>query len=119
MPFTGTNLHAASDPVGECPAELLGQAARSMFHLLTGTRPARMASPYSRDLRERMVRAVLSGQSRREVARLRDVSVSCGTKLMQRLDATGECRPRKFGFDKRYALAGHQDKVRALAAENV
>ncbi len=27
------------------------------------------------------------------------------------------CRPRKFGGHKRYALAGHEDKVRALVAE--
>ena len=76
-----------------------------------------MAKPYSQDLRERMVRAVRCGQSRREVARLLDVSASCVIKLMQRLDATGECRPRKFGGHKRYALAGHEDKVRALVAE--
>ncbi|MGH6813125.1 MAG: hypothetical protein ACREDM_12580 [Methylocella sp.] len=76
-----------------------------------------MARPYSQDLRERMVRAVLSGQSRREAARLLDVSASCVIKLMQRRDATGECRPAKFGGHKRYALAGHEDKVRALLAE--
>ena len=76
-----------------------------------------MAKPYSQDLRERMVRAVLSGQSRREAARLLDVSASCVIKLMRRLDATGEYRPRKFGGHKRYALAGHEDKVRALVAE--
>ena len=76
-----------------------------------------MAKPYSQDLRERMVRAVLSGQSRREAARLLDVSASCVIKLMQRRDTTGECRPRKLGGHKRYALAGHEDKVRALVAE--
>jgi len=36
-----------------------------------------MARPYSQDLRERMVWAVLSGQSRHEVARMLDVSASC------------------------------------------
>ena len=65
-----------------------------------------MAKPYSQDLRERMVRAVVSGQSRCEVACLLDVSASCVIKLMQQLDATGECQPRKFGGHKRYALAG-------------
>ncbi len=78
-----------------------------------------MARPYSQDLRERTVRAVLSGQSRREAARLFDVSASCVIKLMRRLDATGECRSRKFGGHKRHALAVHEDKVRALVAENV
>src|ERR1700730_15864958 len=56
-----------------------------------------MAKPYSQDLRERMVRAVLAGQSRREVKRMFDVSASCMIKLMQRVDATSNCRPRIFG----------------------
>ena len=76
-----------------------------------------MARPYSQDLRERMVWAVLSGQSRHEVARMFDVSASCVIKLMQRVDVTGDCQPRKFGGHKRYALAEHEDKVRALVAE--
>jgi transposase len=76
-----------------------------------------MARPYSQDLRERMMWAVLSGQSRHEVARMFDVSASCVIKLMQRVDATGDCQPRKFGGHKRYALAEHEDKVRALVAE--
>ncbi|MGH9677086.1 MAG: IS630 family transposase, partial [Candidatus Acidiferrum sp.] len=76
-----------------------------------------MARPYSRDLRERIVRAVLSGQSRREAARLLDVGASCMIKLMRRVDSTSECRPRKFGGHKRYVLAGREDKVRALVAE--
>ncbi|MGH6835007.1 MAG: helix-turn-helix domain-containing protein [Methylocella sp.] len=76
-----------------------------------------MASPYSQDLRERMVWAVRSGQSRHEVARLFDVSASCVIKLMQRVDSTGGWQPRKFGGHKRHALAGHEDEVRALVAE--
>ena len=76
-----------------------------------------MARPYSQDLRERMVRAVLAGQSRREVARMFDVSASCMIKLMQRVDATSNCRPRKFGGHKHYALAEQEDKVRAFVAE--
>ncbi len=76
-----------------------------------------MARPYSRDLRERMARAVLAGQSRHEVARMFDVSASCVIKLMQRIHATGNCHPRKFGGHKPYALAEHEDKVRALVAE--
>src|ERR1700726_2595122 len=76
-----------------------------------------MARPYSQDLRERMMWAVLSGRARHEVARMFDVSASCVIKLMQRVDATGDCQPRKFGGHKRYALAEHEDKVRALFAE--
>jgi transposase len=73
--------------------------------------------PYSQDLRERMVRAVLAGQSRREVARMFDVSASCMITLMQRVYATSNSRPRKFGGHKPYALAEQEDKVRALPAE--
>jgi transposase len=73
-----------------------------------------MAKPYSQDLRERMVRAVLAGQSRHEAARGFDVSASCVIKLMQQFATTGDWRPRKFGGHKRHALAAHEDKVRAL-----
>lgn len=76
-----------------------------------------MAKPYSHDLRERMVRAVLAGKSRREAARIFDVSPSCVIKLVQRYEATGDCRPAKFGGHKRHALSDHEDKVRALVAE--
>jgi len=76
-----------------------------------------MAKPYARDLREPMVRAALAGQSRREVARMFDVGASCMIKPMQRVDATSNRRPRKSGGHKPHALAGLEDKVRALAAE--
>jgi transposase len=75
-----------------------------------------MAKPYSQDLRDRLVLAVLSGQSRRNVARRFDVSPSCVIKLMQQRETTGDCLPRKFGGHKRHALAEHEDKVRALVA---
>jgi transposase len=75
-----------------------------------------MAKPYSQDLRERMVRAVLAGQSRHAAARSFEVSASCVIKLMQKVETTGDCWPRKFGGHKRHALAAHEDKVRALVA---
>src|SRR3984893_17869172 len=102
---------------------LIASAARVAFFMAwfpeisIRARPGWMAKPYSQDLRERMVRAVLAGQSRREVARMFDVSVSCMIKLMQRVDATSNCRPRKFGGHKHYALAEQEDKVRAFVAE--
>jgi transposase len=76
-----------------------------------------MAKPYSLDLRERMVRAVHCGKSRREVARMFGVSASCVIKLIREVAATGSCEPKKFGGHKRFALAGHEDKVRALVSE--
>jgi transposase len=75
-----------------------------------------MAKPYSQDLRDRLVRAVLAGQSRRAAARSFDVSPSCVIKLMQQFETTGGCLPQKFGGHKRHALAEHEDKVRALVA---
>jgi transposase len=75
-----------------------------------------MAKPYSQDLRERFVLAVLSGQSRRGAARSFDVSSSCVIKLMRQFEATGDCPPRKFGGQKQHALAGREGKVRALVA---
>ena len=61
-----------------------------------------------------MVRAVESGRSRHEVARLFGVSHSCVIKLMQRHRETGQVRPAKFGGYKKPILAEHEDKVRAL-----
>jgi transposase len=72
-----------------------------------------MAKPFSQDLRERMVRAVEDGRSRHQAARMFGVSASCVIKLMQRYQATGECRPDKFGGYKRAILAEHEDEVRS------
>ena len=63
-----------------------------------------MAKPYSQDLRGRLVRAVLAGQSRRKAARSFDVSASCVIKLMQQFETTGGCLPQKFGGHKRHGL---------------
>jgi transposase len=73
-----------------------------------------MAKPYSQDLRGRLVRAVLAGQSRRKAARSFDVSASCVIKLMQQFETTGGCLPQQFGGHKRHTLAAHEAKVRAL-----
>lgn len=75
-----------------------------------------MAKPYSQDLRDRVVRAVLAGQSRRKAARSFEISASCVIKLMQQWETTGDCLPRKFGGHKRHARAEYEDKVRALVA---
>jgi putative transposase len=75
-----------------------------------------MAKPYSEDLRERVVRAVERGRSRREVARLFGVSASFVIQLMRRFRATGSVKPAKFGGHKKPALAGREETVRALVA---
>jgi len=73
-----------------------------------------MGKPFSGDLRERIVGAVLAGGSRHEVARIFGVSASCVIKLMQRFSVLGHCRPDKFGGYKRPILEEHEDTVRAL-----
>jgi transposase len=76
-----------------------------------------MAKSYSRDLRERMVRAVLASRSRHEAARIFHVSASCLIKLMQRYAAIGDCHARKLSGRERHALSEHEDKLRAMADE--
>jgi transposase len=74
-----------------------------------------MARALSLDLRERIVRAVEAGSSRREAAEQFAVSDSCAIKLLQRWERTGSVRPAPMG-GKKFALAAHADQVRALLA---
>ena|SRR5665213_1853821 len=74
-----------------------------------------MAKPYSLDLRERIVRAVEAGSSRRGAAEQFAVSESCAIKLLQRWRRTGSVAPAR-GRKKPFALAGHEACVRALLA---
>ena len=64
-----------------------------------------MARPLSMDLRERIVDAVESGESRNSAAKRFAVSPSCVIKLMQRWQETD------------HALAEHEAVVRALIGE--
>jgi transposase len=75
-----------------------------------------MARPYSVDLRERVVRAVEGGASRRAAAGRFEVSVSFVIKLMQRWRRRGTVQPDRVGGAKRSALAAHGERVRALVA---
>jgi transposase len=75
-----------------------------------------MARPYSVDLRERVVRAVESGASRRATAAKFEVSISFVVKLMQRWQRCGTLQPDRLGGAKRSALAAHGERVRALVA---
>jgi putative transposase len=75
-----------------------------------------MAKPFSEDLRERIVRAVEAGRSRRAVARMFGVSASCVIKLMQRCRETGAVRAAQFGGYRKPILAEHEARVRALVA---
>jgi transposase len=75
-----------------------------------------MARPYSVDLRERVVRAVEGGASRRATAAKFEVSVSFVIKLMQRWWRRGTVQPDRIGGWKRSALAAHAERVRAVVA---
>lgn len=66
-----------------------------------------MGRPYSEDLRERIVRAVVSGLSRREAARRFDVSPSCVVKLLRQWRETGSILPAPIGAPKRSKLDPH------------
>jgi transposase len=75
-----------------------------------------MARAYSVDLRERVVRAVESGASRRATAAKFEVSISFVVKLMQRWYRQGTLQPDRIGGWKPSALAAHGERVRALVA---
>lgn len=65
-----------------------------------------MSKPYSEDLRERVVTAVGSGLSRRQVAGLFDVGISTVIRWVQRLHATGSFSAKPMGGDHRSRLTG-------------
>jgi len=75
-----------------------------------------MTRPYSVDLRERVVRTVEAGLSRRTTAGRFGVSVSFVIKLMQRWRRDGTVAPDQYGGWKRSTLAVHAERVRALLA---
>jgi transposase len=75
-----------------------------------------MARPYSRDLRERVVAAVVSGRTCREVAALFDVSVASAVKWTQRWRATGSAAAKPMG-GRKLVLAGERDWLLKRLAE--
>jgi transposase len=75
-----------------------------------------MTRPYSMDLRERVVRSVEAGASRRATAAKFTVSVSFVIKLMQRFRRQGSVAPDQYGGWKRATLAAHAERVQALVA---
>lgn len=70
-----------------------------------------MARPYSLDLRERVVSAVLAGESCRSVAVRFGVAVSTVVKWSQRHRRTGSVSPDKMGGHRRPLLEPHRDLV--------
>lgn len=70
-----------------------------------------MARPYSVDLRERVVSAVLAGETCRVVAARFGVAVSSVVKWTQRYRRTGSVAPDKMGGHRRRVLEPHRDLV--------
>lgn len=73
-----------------------------------------MPAPLSRDLRDRIVRAVEGGSSIRQVALRFAVSPSAAVKLMRRFRASGSPAPARFGGHRRPILNEHEVLIRSL-----
>jgi putative transposase len=67
-----------------------------------------MTRPLSNDLRERVVSAVIGGESCRTVATRFGVAVSSVVKWSQRYRATGSVRPGKVGGHRKPLLDPHR-----------
>jgi transposase len=76
-----------------------------------------MARAYSLDLRERVVAAVVAGESCRTVAATFKVSVASVVKWSQRFRATGSAAAYKVGGRRPYALQGERAWLLARLAE--
>ncbi len=77
-----------------------------------------MTKPLSNDLRERLVSAVDSGQSRRSAARRFGVAASTAIKWVDRWRRTGHVRPLPQGGDKRaHRIEAYWQEILALVEE--
>lgn len=75
-----------------------------------------MARPYSMDLRERVISALASGQTCREVAARFGISVSSVVKWSQRHRATGSAEPGQMGGHRGLMLLPAREWVLARLA---
>ncbi len=75
-----------------------------------------MTAPLSRDLRQRIRRAVEGASSIRQAAARFQVGASAAVKLMQRVRRTGSTAPAKIGGSRRPVLEAHADDLRTLVA---
>ena len=70
-----------------------------------------MTRPLSNDLRERVVAAVVAGESSRSVAARFGVAVSSVVKWSQSYRATGSVTPAKIGGHRKRVLEPHRDFI--------
>ena len=76
-----------------------------------------MGKPYSDDLRERVVAAIESGDTREEVAELYNMALSTVGGFIKRKRETGSVSLDKFGGYKTFSLEPHTGLVQELVAE--
>jgi transposase len=74
-------------------------------------------TPYSQDLRQRVISFVALGGSARAAAVRFDISVSSALRWAQRWRAEGHVRPRAMGGDRRSRLSEHRARVLQLVAQ--
>ncbi|MCX5578928.1 IS630 family transposase [Kaistia terrae] len=77
-----------------------------------------MARPLSNDLRERVVAAVISGETSRAVAARFGVAVSSVVKWSQRQRATGSVAPGQMGGHRRRVLEPHRSFIVERIGQN-
>ncbi len=77
-----------------------------------------MTRPFSKDLRERVVGAVLAGETCRTVAERFGVSVSTVVKWSQRYRATGSVEPGQVGGHRKRVLEPHRSFIVERLAES-
>lgn len=77
-----------------------------------------MVRPLSNDLRERVVAAVLAGETSRAVAARFGVAVSSVVKWSQRQRATGSVAPGKMGGHRKRVLEPHRAFLAERMAQN-
>ena len=71
-----------------------------------------MTAPLSNDLRERVVRAIEGGLSRRAAAAKFDVSIASAVRWYQRFKRQGDVRPEPIGGDRTsHRIEAHAAKI--------
>ena len=77
-----------------------------------------MTRPLSNDIRERVIRAVASGMSRRAAAERFGIAASTAIKWVDHWRKTGSRQPRPQGGDKRsHRIEAHREEIFALVEE--
>ncbi len=77
-----------------------------------------MPSPYSEDLRQRVVNAVESGKTTREVSSLFQVSPAFVSIIYRRWRQAGHVHPKPIGGYRRAFLEPYEDAIKAQLADH-